>query len=213
MDSDIDWKDVLKKEARGKNDEDLGEVQEIINNYILVQRGIINKEKYYIPQSQVESYDGHILRFQITEDDLNKYAGNEAPPSIKEQNASTTAIDSGGGSAGGVKVEEKEETGIPLKSGNQDEGNRDEDSIAKQLVTENKTVQIPVTHEEVTIETRPPSGDTQAQDPVSSKENITIPVKKEQVEIIKTPHFKDETVMKSKPKSETTNTSIENKEG
>ena len=212
MDSDIDWKDVLKKEARGKNDEDLGEVQEIINNYILVQRGIINKEKYYIPQSQVESYDGHILRFQITEDDLNKYAGEEDPPSIEEQYASTTAIDSGGGSAGGVKVEEKEETGIPLKSGNQDEGNRDEDSIAKQLVTENKTVQIPVTHEEVTIETRPPSGDTQAQEPVSSKENITIPVKKEQVEIIKTPHFKDETVMKSKPKSETTNTSIENKE-
>jgi uncharacterized protein (TIGR02271 family) len=213
MDSDIDWKDVLKKEARGKNDEDLGEVQEIINNYILVQRGIINKEKYYIPQSQVESYDGHILRFQITEDDLNKYAGNEDPPSIKEQYISTTAIDSSGGSAGGVKVEEKEETGIPLKSGNQDEGNRNEDSIAKQLVTENKTVQIPVTHEEVTIETRPPSGDTQAQEPVSSKENITIPVKKEQVEIIKTPHFKDETVMKSKPKSETTNTSIENKEG
>jgi len=213
MDSDIDWKDVLKKEARGKNDEDLGEVQEIINNYILVQRGIINKEKYYIPQSQVESYDGHILRFQITEDDLNKYAGNEDPPSIKEQYISTTAIDSGGGSAGGVKVEEKEETGIPLKSGNQDEGNRNEDSIAKQLVTENKTVQIPVTHEEVTIETRPPSGDTQAQEPVSSKENITIPVKKEQVEIIKTPHFKDETVMKNKPKSETTNTSIENKEG
>ena len=213
MDSDIDWKDVLKKEARGKNDEDLGEVQEIINNYILVQRGIINKEKYYIPQSQVESYDGHILRFQITEDDLNKYAGEEDPPSIEEQYASTTAIDSGGGSAGGVKVEEKEETGIPLKSGNQDEGNRDEDSIAKQLVTETKTVQIPVTHEEVTIETRPPSGDTQAQEPVSSKENITIPVKKEQVEIIKTPHFKDETVMKSKPKSETTNTSIENKEG
>jgi len=84
MDSDIDWKDVLKKEARGKNDEDLGEVQEIINNYILVQRGIINKEKYYIPQSQVESYDGHILRFQITEDDLNKYAGEEDPPSIEE---------------------------------------------------------------------------------------------------------------------------------
>ena len=27
--SDIDWNDVIKKEARGINDEDLGEVQEI----------------------------------------------------------------------------------------------------------------------------------------------------------------------------------------
>ena len=109
MDSDIDWKDVLKKEARGKNDEDIGEVQEIINNYILVQRGIINKEKFYIPQSQVESYDGYILRFQITEDDLNKYAGEEDPPSIEEQYASTTAIDSGGGSAERCKSGRKRE--------------------------------------------------------------------------------------------------------
>ena len=26
---DINWNDVIKKEARGKNDEDLGEVQEL----------------------------------------------------------------------------------------------------------------------------------------------------------------------------------------
>ena len=211
MDSDIDWKDVLKKEARGKNDEDL-EVQEIINNYILVQRGIINKEKFYIPQSQVESYDGSILRFRITEDDLNKYAGDESPASIEEQYASTTAIDSGGGSAGGIKVEEKEEAEIPMKNETPDEVNRDRGTIAKQIVTETKTVQIPVTHEKVTIETRPPSKDTEAQIHVPSEESIAIPVKKEQVEIIKTPHFKEETVVKSKPKSETTNTSVKNKE-
>src|SRR5919112_1803260 len=102
MDSDIDWKDVLKKEARGENNEDLGEGQEIINNYVLVQRGIIDKKKFYIPQSQVESYDGSILRFHITEEDLNKYSGDEVPPSIEEQYASTTTIDSGGGSAGGI---------------------------------------------------------------------------------------------------------------
>ena len=42
----------------------------------------------------------------------------KTPPSIEEQNASTTAIDSGGGSAEGVKVEEKEETEMPLKNGN-----------------------------------------------------------------------------------------------
>ncbi len=47
----------------------------------------------------------------------------------------------------GVKVEEKEETEIHLKNGNQDVGNMDEGPIAKQLVTETKTVQIPVTHE------------------------------------------------------------------
>ena len=63
MGSDIDWNDTIKKEARGSNDEDLGEVQEIVNGYVEVQRGLINKEKFYIPQDQAESYDGSILRF------------------------------------------------------------------------------------------------------------------------------------------------------
>lgn len=43
MSSSIDWNDVIKKEARGSNEEDLGEVQELSNGYVLVQRGIINK--------------------------------------------------------------------------------------------------------------------------------------------------------------------------
>ena len=40
--STIDWNDVIKKEARGSNDEDLGEVQEVDENYIFVQRGMIS---------------------------------------------------------------------------------------------------------------------------------------------------------------------------
>jgi uncharacterized protein (TIGR02271 family) len=54
-------------------------------------------------------------------------------------------------------------------------------TITKEPVTETKKVEVPLTHEEVTIERRPPNGDTQAQEPVSSKEDITIPVKKEGV--------------------------------
>ena len=40
-------------------------------------------------------------------------------------------------------------------------------TITKEPVTETKTVQVPITHEEVTIETRPPSEQTEAQTPVS----------------------------------------------
>jgi hypothetical protein len=32
----IDWDDVIKKEARGSDDEDLGEVQETGQDYVLV---------------------------------------------------------------------------------------------------------------------------------------------------------------------------------
>ena len=64
----IDWNDVINKDARSINDEDLGEVQEVEENYIFVQRGLINKDKFYIPIEMVESYDGDILRFSISEE-------------------------------------------------------------------------------------------------------------------------------------------------
>ena len=67
--SNIDWNDVVKKEARGSGDEDLGEVQEAGQDYVLVQRGMINKEKFYIQKDMVESYDWDVLRFSISEDD------------------------------------------------------------------------------------------------------------------------------------------------
>ena len=79
--STIDWSDVIKKEARGSNDEDLGEVQEVGENYVLVQRGMINKDKFYIPRDLVESYDGEVLRFSITEEDAKSRFLGDYPPS------------------------------------------------------------------------------------------------------------------------------------
>jgi uncharacterized protein (TIGR02271 family) len=61
---------------------------------------------------------------------------------------------------------------------------------------------VPVTHEEVTIEIRPPSGQTKAQEPVSSEENITIPLKREEVEVSKTSFVKEEAVVKKNPITE-----------
>ena len=42
----INWSDVIKKEARGIDDYDLGEVQEISEDYIIAERGVVDKTKY-----------------------------------------------------------------------------------------------------------------------------------------------------------------------
>lgn len=63
---EIDWDDVIKKEARGTNNDNLGEVQEVTQDYILVQKGIISKEKLYIPRDFVLGYNGTILLFSIS---------------------------------------------------------------------------------------------------------------------------------------------------
>jgi hypothetical protein len=78
----INWDEVIKKEARGKNDEDLGEVQEIGDAYVMTQKGLVSKEKFYIPKYLVEGYDGDKLYFKVTEDEAkNSFVRDSAPAS------------------------------------------------------------------------------------------------------------------------------------
>src|SRR5215212_2293033 len=107
MSSNIDWNDTIKKEAEGINGEDFGEVQDVSNGFVLVQRGIINKERFLIPQELAESYDGDIVRFRISEDDvLSKYReGDNVAVANTEQTETTEDF---------VQSEEKTEETIPL---------------------------------------------------------------------------------------------------
>ena len=200
MSSNIDWNDVIKKEARGLDDEGFGEVQEVSKGYVFVQKGIIDKEKFFIPQDKVESYDGDVLRFGISYDEaLSTYQG-ESYPASSSQSAQT-------GSDQVSSTLENEETTIPLTEEKLDVAKRVEESqtsITKEPVTETKTIDVPVTHEEVSIERRQPTGDTStSQEPITSTENIQIPLKSEEVEVSKTPYVKEEVVVKKKPVTET----------
>ena len=190
MKSNIEWNDVLKKEARGIDDEDLGEVQEVQGNYVLVKKGIINKEQFYIPKDQAESYDGDVLRFKITQEDLNQY--QHEPPSIWDSDSiQETTTDE----------RDTDEERISLTEEKLDVSKKyqeDQATITKKPVTETKTVEVPLTREEVSIERRPPSGQTEAQSPIQSPKEIKIPVKREEAEVIKKPYVKEEVAVKKK---------------
>jgi hypothetical protein len=69
MSNNIDWNEMIKKEARGLNDADLGEVQEITQDNVITKSGIVDKETYCIPKSLVEGYDGHNLLFKVTKEE------------------------------------------------------------------------------------------------------------------------------------------------
>ena len=198
--SNIDWSEVIKKEARGSGDEDLGEVQEVGPNYVLVKKGLINKEKFYIPKDQVESYDGDTLRFRISEEEVkSKYMGEYPPSSLTSKTQNTTTDR--------TKVEE---TTVPVteeRLGVSKSQSTREATITKTPVTETKTVEVPVTHEEISVERRPVSGTistTSTSDrPVESEQEIRVPLKQEQVQVTKQPYVKEEVVVKKKPVTET----------
>ena len=203
MSSSIDWNDVVKKEARGSGDEDLGEVQEVGQNYVLVQKGMINKEKFYIPKDMAESYDGDVLRFKISEEDAKSRYMRDTPPPPSTQERTTPSMPRQ------ERTAEEETTTVPLteeRLGVSKTASAREATITKEPVTETKSVEVPVTHEEISVERRPASGSsstTAADGPVQSRTETKVPLKSEEVQVTKQPYVKEEVSVKKKPVTET----------
>jgi uncharacterized protein (TIGR02271 family) len=207
MSSSIDWNDVVKKEARGSGDEDLGEVQEVGQNYVLVQKGMINKEKFYIPKDMAESYDGDVLRFRISEEDAkSRYMRDTPPPPSSQTSTQERTTPS---MPRQERTAAEQETTVPLteeRLGVSKTASSREATITKEPVTETKSVEVPVTHEEISVERRPASGSssTQAADrPVQSRTETKVPLKSEEVQVTKQPYVKEEVSVKKKPVTET----------
>jgi uncharacterized protein (TIGR02271 family) len=210
MSSNIDWNDVIKKEARGINDADFGEVQELTSGFVITQKGLIDVQVFGIPKERVESYDGSVLRFNVSEDEaFSKYReGGEDISEIHLQEEVSTIDKMETPLQSNQYKEAEESTTVPLMEERLDISKRigeDTTTITKKPITETKTVEVPVTHEEISIERRKPSGEqTYAeQKPVTSQEEIEIPVKREEIEVNKRPYVKEEVVVKKKPVTET----------
>jgi len=111
MASSIDWNEVIKKDAKGNNNLDLGEIQQIIRDRVVVQKGMIEKETYEFPKSLVRNFDGNVLTIEVSENQLInfKVVHSQTPPTVRDQFLSTTEIDRGGGSGGGIRIESRVE--------------------------------------------------------------------------------------------------------
>jgi hypothetical protein len=65
----INWNDIVKKEARGLDNADLGEVQGLEQGLIVTKRGLVDKHTFYFPQILVDRFDGQTLYLKVTDND------------------------------------------------------------------------------------------------------------------------------------------------
>jgi hypothetical protein len=80
----INWNDIIKHDARSIDDADLGKVQGLYEPFVVTEQGTINKQKFYIPKSLFEKYDGEILYFNITEQEAKDTCMRNTAPSEDE---------------------------------------------------------------------------------------------------------------------------------
>ena len=67
------WSDLLRKKASGIDDCDLGEVQDVQAEFIVTEKGIINKKRYCLPRNLIAGFDGHTLYFRIMKAESKRY--------------------------------------------------------------------------------------------------------------------------------------------
>ncbi len=198
--STIVWDNIIKKEARGAiDDSDFGEVQEVGQHYVLTQKGRISKDKFYIPKYLVQGYDGNTLWFDASQDQLEEWK-RDSPPDYNEYMQYKKSEE---------EVPSDVETRIPLIEERLNVSKRtstSEATITKKPVTETKTIEVPVTHEELKVERRPATSErssTTSERPVQSETEVKVPVNKEEVQVTKEPHVKEEVVVKKEPVTDT----------
>jgi uncharacterized protein (TIGR02271 family) len=199
-----DWNEVIKKEARGRNAADLGEVLEIRDDIVVTGRGTLNKEKFYLPKSIPHGFNGHALLFDITEEEAKERFMNDPALTQETEIQSTTFAAPTNIERPIPVIEEKLE--LTKKE------TIEEAKVIKKPKIEFKTVEIELTHEELIIEKRPiedniTSSSSSSSSPtpeiVQSKTEISIPLKREDIIVSKKPHVKEEIIIKKVPVSET----------
>ena len=228
MDSDsknIPWNEIIKKDAVGINHEDFGKIQEVGSVSILTKKGFLNTEFFDIPKDLVASYDGNKVYFKINEEEARNFSKrNSSLMTEKEEKEEDSSInqskitaedENNNLSTDYTSIDNKNnDIVIPLMSEELVVTKRevtDEVIITKKPVTETKTEQVQLMHEEIRIERRPasnskdsPGNSTTKEDipPIESKTEIKIPLKREEVKVTKKPYVKEEIIVKRQPVTE-----------
>jgi uncharacterized protein (TIGR02271 family) len=221
---DIPWNEIIKKEAVGINNDDLGKVQEVGSVSILTKKGFLNTEFFDIPKDLVERYDGDKVYFKINEEQARSFSKRNSSITTEKEEEDSSITQS-------KITEEDENHELSPRSSSIDSKNNDiiiplmsqelvvtkkevtdEVTITKEPTKETKTEQVQLMHEEINIERRPVNNLTDSANtntikedipPIDSKTEIKIPLKREEIEVTKKPYVKEEIVIKRKPVSET----------
>jgi uncharacterized protein (TIGR02271 family) len=200
-DAVINWDRIIHKNVRTLDNQGMGKVVAVPNDEdTIIISSQSGSEQYKIPRSSVSGFNGAEVL-------LNETAYKIMSSSYRVDNAGVYEAKPSNIITEGHQ-QDKEETTVPLieeRLNVSKKTSTTQYTITKEPITEKKTIEVPVTHEELIVEKRPPkeSSSSSAQGPVNSKTEIKVPLMREEVEVTKEPFVKEEVVVKKKSIAET----------
>jgi uncharacterized protein (TIGR02271 family) len=200
-----DWESISGKNVKTVDYQDVGKVIAAVENddaIIISSEGPRSSYNYRVPKRFIQGFDGPDLLLSIDRAELAKYEISDIENYAAQLRSIKTEKKGGGEEEMIVPViEEKLSVSKKIIT--------DEATIIKEPVTETKTIDVSLMHEEIVIEKRlaaraednterfedPPPGNTRTV--------IRIPLIHEEAKIKKEPYVKEEIVIRKKPRTET----------
>jgi uncharacterized protein (TIGR02271 family) len=172
----------------GADGEKVGTVQSSGGSYIVVEKGFFFPKDYYIPVSAITETTGDAVYLSVAKDAALNQGWDQEPvdavtggPLNPGDEYATTGTD-------GTYVAEDTIT-VPVHEEHLEASKRLADAgnvtLSKHVVTEQETIQVPVTEERVRVDWREPTGETTDGGVVFEEGTIEIPVSREEVDITK----------------------------
>ncbi len=209
-DAVVNWDRIIHKNVRTLDNQGFGKVIAVPNDEdTIIISSQSGSEQYKIPRSVVSGFNGAEVLLNETAYKIMSSSSSYRVDKAEVYEAKPSDIITKDPS----EQDNQEETTIPLIEERLNVNKRTlttQYTITKEPVTERKTIEIQVTHEELVVEKRPPppppkdsSSSTSVQGPVKSKTEIKVPLMREEAEVTKEPFVKEEVVVKKKPVTET----------
>jgi hypothetical protein len=80
----IEWAEVIHKHVRAADDVDMGDVERVGNEFIVVRQGVAKVHLYYIPKVCISNYDGSSLYLNVPSDFVRARFERETEPTTEE---------------------------------------------------------------------------------------------------------------------------------
>src|SRR5215203_2563293 len=201
-----DWSSIMGKNVKTVDYQHAGKVIAAVDNeeaIIISSEGPHSSYNYRVPKERVQGLDEPDLLLSIARAELADYEIND----IQTYSAQLRSIKTEKGG--------EEERIVPIIEEKLNVSKKvitDEATIIKEPVTETKTIEVSLMHEEIDIEKRPPTSSSEGNTtvlenhpppPRNTRTQIRVPLIHEEVKIKKESYVKEEIVIRKKPRTET----------
>jgi uncharacterized protein (TIGR02271 family) len=172
----------------GSDDEKIGEVAEVSNDYFVIEKGFIFTTDLFVPMSAISGVDDDGVRLSMTKDQVESSDWSEAPIAGAAYDTDDTYVadrtdDTYVGTDTDVTDSDRLERGEERLTVDKTTEQAGSVRVGKHVEEDVQSVDVPVTREEVTIDRqsvdRPASGDAFTED------SIDVPVYEERVDVDK----------------------------